>query len=70
MMTRQDFTAIAVCLDANHADLSMVLDFADMLGEQNERFNRALFVQAATGNLQTLVTYDAKRLARARQGKI
>ena len=48
MMTKQHFEAIAHTLDANVADMCLVLDFADMLEEQNDRFDRPRFVEAAT----------------------
>jgi hypothetical protein len=52
-MTRQDFIFIASVI----RDMSPVVrdrdaiatDFADRLGETNPRFNRQLFIQAATG---------------------
>jgi hypothetical protein len=48
MMTKQHFEAIAHVLDANVTPLPIVLDFADMLEEQNERFDRARFIDAST----------------------
>lgn len=51
-MTKKDFIAIAVILDANRAPLAIVSDFADMLEEQNPRFNRQLFVEASTENMR------------------
>lgn len=50
-MTKKDFIAIALVLDANQAPLALVQDFADMLEEQNERFNRSQFIRASTENL-------------------
>lgn len=57
-MTKKDYEAIAKCLDANHAPLSLVLDFADMLAEDNERFNRRVFVAASTNNLAKIIDHD------------
>lgn len=51
-MTRKHFEAIAHTLNMNHADLNIVQDMADMLEEQNERFDRPRFIAAATKNLR------------------
>ncbi len=60
MMTKKDFEAIANILDANMADEGIVLDFADMLADQNPRFDRAQFIMAST-NLYRLNTSRAVR---------
>lgn len=62
-MTKKDFIAIAATLDANLASQAIVLDFADMLGEQNPRFDRARFVEAATINLRAIRESQARILA-------
>ena len=54
MSTKRDFIAVAEILNANTASLAMVQDFADMFAEQNPRFNRPLFINAATGELRRL----------------
>lgn len=66
MMTRKHFEAIAHTLDANHAPLALVLDFADMLEEQNERFDRGRFVTASTKNLADALRRDSLALTRER----
>lgn len=63
MMTRKDFEAIAEVLDANRAPLETVLDMADMLGEQNPRFNRGLFIQASTHKLQGYLEYQDRAIS-------
>lgn len=62
-MTRKHFIAIAATLDANRAPLALVQDFADMLEEQNERFDRPRFIEAATINIRREASYFANRLA-------
>ena len=47
-MTKKDYEAIAEILDANVADLGIVFDFADMLEEDNPRFDRKRFIDAST----------------------
>lgn len=69
MMTRKNFEAIAHTLDANEAPLYLVLDFADMLEEQNERFDRARFVAASTGQLTDRLSHDTRMLDNAKKGK-
>lgn len=64
-MTKKDFIAIAAVLGANHAPLSLVLDFADMLAETNPLFNRPLFVDAATGQLRKDLEADLRMLNQA-----
>ena len=66
MMTKQHFEEIAHVLDANRAPLALVEDFADMLSEQNERFDRARFVKAATNALVEDMDADLARLLRKR----
>jgi hypothetical protein len=50
-MSKKDFEAIAHVLNANVANLAIVLDFADMLEESNPRFDRARFIDASTVKL-------------------
>lgn len=69
MMTRKDFEAIAAVLDANMASEGTVLDMADMLAEQNERFDRARFIAASTNLYRLNTASAAKRLDRA-MGKV
>lgn len=57
-MTKKDYIKIAECLDANHAPLSLVLDFADMLAEDNSRFDKQKFVAASTNNLAKIIDHD------------
>lgn len=47
-MTKKDYIAIAEVLNANRADMPLVLDMADMLSEDNARFDRSRFVEAST----------------------
>ena len=61
-MTKKDFVAIAHTLDANFADLNLVLDMADTLAESNPRFNRVLFILAATENLREATVYNMRRI--------
>jgi hypothetical protein len=63
-MTKKDFIAIAAVLNANHADTALVLDMADMLGEQNPLFNRALFVDASTTALRDSLAFELKTIER------
>lgn len=63
-MTRKHFEAIAATLNANVAPLNLVLDFADMLEEENDRFDRGRFVVAATLELSERLNYDRKVLTR------
>lgn len=69
MMTRAA-ARIAETLNANHAPLDLVLDFADMIAEDekrdNVRFttNRNDFVKAATARLSEDLAYQDKRLKR------
>jgi len=65
MMTKKNFEAIAHVLDANHAPLSLVQDFADMLEEENPRFDRTLFIAASTVTLLDLANYEAMKLRQA-----
>jgi hypothetical protein len=67
MMTKQHFEEIARVLDANRAPLALVEDFADMLSEQNERFNRVLFIKASTHALVETLDTDLARVLRKRQ---
>ena len=69
MMTRKDFEAIAAVLDANMASEGIVLDMADMLKEQNERFDRARFIEASTNLYRLNTAAAATRLDRA-MGKV
>lgn len=64
MMTRKDFESIAHCLNANHAPLALVFDFADMLEEDNPRFDRARFVKASTLNTAGDTASAMRMLAR------
>lgn len=64
-MTKKDFIAIAATLAANAAPLALVLDFADMLADSNPRFNRPLFVDAATGQLRKELESDLRMLNNA-----
>jgi hypothetical protein len=65
MMTRKDFEAIAHILDANIAEEGLVLDFADMLAEQNPRFDRARFIEASTNVYRLNAASASRRLDRA-----
>lgn len=69
LMTKKDFIAIAGVLDANTAPLATVLDFADMLEEDNPRFDRATFVRASTRRLAGGIASDARMLDRACKGQ-
>lgn len=64
-MTRKDFEAIAHVLDANVADIGLVFDFANMLAETNERFNRELFIKASTIQLRGSLASTGRMLDRA-----
>lgn len=66
MMTRRDFESIAAVLDANHAPYPIVCDMADMLEEDNPRFDRSRFIDAASNNIRE----DAKRLDRMLEREI
>ena len=57
-MTKKDYIKIAECLDANHAPLALVMDFADMLAEDNERFDKQRFVAASTNTLAKIIDHD------------
>ncbi len=46
-MTKRGYIAIAHVLNVNHASLEIVQDMADMLGEDNPRFDRTRFMDAA-----------------------
>lgn len=54
-MTRKDFIFIADVLKSMPTDNGatrteiVVMEFANRLGETNHRFNKQLFIQAATG---------------------
>jgi hypothetical protein len=65
MMTRRDFEAIAHVLDANVSPLSLVSDFADLLEEENPRFDRKRFVQASTNRLREIQEHEARMLSLA-----
>lgn len=52
MMTRKDYQKIVEILDANVVEVGVVLDFADMLEEDNPRFDRARFIDASTIKLR------------------
>lgn len=69
MMTKKDFEAIAHTLDANHAPLTLVQDFADMLKEDNPRFDRDTFIRAATHNIKKDLVLDLAILDGARQNR-
>lgn len=66
-MTKKDFIAIAKVLDANVAPLELVQDFADMLVETNERFDRTLFIRASTLRLLDM-TYHTSSTVREAHG--
>lgn len=66
MFTKRYYVKVAHTLNANHASLAIVLDFADMFEEDDERFDRAAFVQAATGNLRDDLTRELYMLSHAR----
>jgi hypothetical protein len=68
MMTKQHFEEIANVLNANVAPLSLVEDFADMLSEQNERFDRTRFIKASTYALVESLDRDLDMVLRRRQG--
>lgn len=63
-MTKKDFTAIAITLDANRAPLALVEDFADMLEDSNPLFDRQKFIVAATIELRATMSRDHRHLAR------
>lgn len=65
-MSRAHFEAIAHVLDANHADLSLVQDFADMCEESNPLFDRMRFIKAATKWYDAHLEHEAHMLERAR----
>jgi hypothetical protein len=62
MMTRKDFEAIAHILDANVADIGIVLDFTDLLEETNPpcAFHRRQHHQTA-GLVVTRSPHDGER---------
>lgn len=65
-MTKKDYIQIAAVLNANQADLSLVLDMADMLGEDNERFDRERFVRASTELLSSQTSWLASHIIKQR----
>lgn len=57
---------IAHVLNANHAPLAIVLDFADMLEERGEiAMPRRTFVAMATGQIQADTAHMIRKLNRA-----
>ena len=66
-MTRKHFEAIAAVLNANHADISIVGDFADMCEEFNENFDRSRFVKASTLWFDDYLASQARLLNRMRE---
>lgn len=64
LMTKKDFIAIAKVLDANHAPLALVSDFADMCEETNPLFDRQRFVEASTVNMRKDAETSARLLDR------
>lgn len=69
MFTKQHFVKVATLLDANHASLEIVQDFADLFGEDNERFDRVRFVEASTLNIRKDALAQQRRLLRELQGR-
>jgi hypothetical protein len=67
MMTRKDFEAIAHILDANVADIGIVLDFTDLLEETNPRFDRARFIDASTIKLRDSWSRGPRMMANAKK---
>lgn len=63
-VSRADFIDIAAVLDANRAPLELVQDFADMLENKNERFNRAAFIAASTENVRQDAVSQVRILSR------
>jgi len=63
-MNRKRFIALAATLNANHATLALVQDMADMCEEFNPLFDRAVFIDASTVNLQKSLTTDLRILNR------
>lgn len=61
-MTKKHFIAIAALLDANRASLAIVSDFADLFEEENPRFNRQQFVEAATLNMRDDLNHALRAL--------
>jgi hypothetical protein len=68
-MSKRDFIAIAHVLNANMAPLELVSDFADMLEEDNDLFDRQKFVVASTLNLRAQQEHEARMLARETEGR-
>lgn len=68
MMTRKDFVAIAAVLDANMADVNLVADMADMLADDNPNFDRARFMDAATGRIYKRIKFDKAIIEQERKG--
>jgi hypothetical protein len=66
MMTKQNFEAIAAVLNSNLADLSIVLDFADMCEQDNPRFDRIRFVKAATSLSVDMAEYQVRAIRKQR----
>lgn len=66
MFTKQHYKAIAHILDANHTDLCVVSDFADYFEEDNERFDRTLFIRAATEQAIKDMRHQERMLKRER----
>lgn len=68
MMTRKHFEAIAHVLNANMAPHELVEDFADMLEQENPRFDRYRFVDASSKlreeYMEQVAKWSAERKAR------
>ena len=61
-MTKKHFEAIANTLNANRASMELVLDMADTLAETNPRFDRDLFIKAASHNIAEDAEYLLRRV--------
>lgn len=67
MMTRKNYIAIAEVLDANRAPLALVQDMADLLEEDNPRFDRDRFIAASTKMLYNILNLDKSIIDKARK---
>lgn len=68
-MTKKDFIAIAEVLNANLSPLATVLDMCDVFAADNPRFNKQVFVAAATKNLAARMEHE-KYMLDVAHGKV
>lgn len=65
-MTKKDYIAIAAVLNANLANDALVADMADMLEEDNPRFDRERFMRASTDALLERTRHNERMILRGR----